>query len=138
MYLLCLYSLELLSDAELGEDAGEDFVGGDEAAAGDGTEGGGDGPDFLGEEVGGERIERREGLLQGPGSLREGLEMPAVGDDGVALEKRPGVDALAQSQAKVVDAGPAAGRDADGTLGQHERGAGVDLVDDGQQGLLPA
>lgn len=32
--------------------------------------------------------------------------MPAVGDDGIALEKRPGVDALAQSQAKVVDAGP--------------------------------
>lgn len=89
----------LLADAEFREDVVQDFVGGDGAAAGDGAEGGDDGADLLGEEVGGQGVEACDGAVEGRAGIGEGLEMAAVGNDGGAVEKGGGVDAVADGAA---------------------------------------
>ena len=65
----------LFSDAELGEDLAEDFVGGD--LAGDGAEGGEGGAEVLRQEVGGDAAVEAvgDGDFLNEESLRDNLEL---------------------------------------------------------------
>lgn len=109
------------ADAELGEDVGEDVVGGD--LAGDGAQVVEDLAELFAEQVGGETcVEGLQGAPKGVAAQAERFSVAAVRDDGVAGVETGRVDRPAEPTEQFVDAGAVFRRDADGVLRNPESG----------------
>ena len=135
---LCLCFLILLSDAKFRKDVLKDFVGGDGAAGGDGTESVDDLADLFAQQVGGKPVAQAvESPVESLAGRREGFVMAAVRNDRIAVVECVGIDCPAQGFAQPVETRALFRRDADDVFGKRQRrGSPVDFVCDGQELLI--